>query len=52
MKLLRFRYNWKRFSGEPNYGFVLRNADENLEASTEKMCMTTYENPTLVLTYY
>ena len=39
-------------SGAPNYGFVLKNRDENLGAFTNKTCLTTYTNPTLELTYY
>lgn len=41
---------WLR--GEPNYGFVLKNADENLGAFINKRCETTYSNPNLELTYY
>jgi hypothetical protein len=41
---------WLR--GEPNYGFVLKNADENLNAFANKSCVTTYTNPVLELTYY
>jgi hypothetical protein len=39
-------------TGAPNYGFVLKNRDENLGAFTNKTCVTTYSNPTLELTYY
>ncbi len=39
-------------SGSPNYGFVLKNRDENLGTFTNKNCLTTYTNPTLELTYY
>jgi len=46
----RFVAAWMR--GEPNFGFVLRNADENLGAFTNKVCMTTYTEPTLEVTYY
>lgn len=38
--------------GQPNYGFVLINTDENLGAFTNKRCLTAYTNPTLELTYY
>ena len=41
---------WMR--GEPNFGFVLRNADENLNAFTNKSCITRYTEPGLELTYY
>jgi len=41
---------WLR--GEPNYGFLLRNDDENLGAFTDKRCRTAYTNPVLELTYY
>ena len=39
-------------SGSPNYGFVLKNRDENLGAFTNKKCLTMYTNPTLEVTYY
>lgn len=39
-------------TGEPNYGFVLRNADENVRAFAENQCVTSYGAPTLELTYY
>ena len=39
-------------SGSPNYGFILKNRDENLGAFTNKTCITIYTNPTLELTYY
>jgi hypothetical protein len=39
-------------SGSPNYGFVLKNRDENLGTFTNKRCLTAYTNPTLELTYY
>lgn len=38
--------------GEPNYGFVLRNDDENLGAFTNKFCVTEYASPTLDIVYY
>jgi hypothetical protein len=42
---------WLR--GEPNYGFVVRNSDENLDAFTNKECITRYAtNPVLEITYY
>ena len=41
---------WLR--GEPNYGFLLRNDDENLGAFTDKRCRSAYTNPVLELTYY
>ena len=41
---------WLR--GQPNYGFVLINTDENLGAFTNKACLTSYSNPTLEVTYY
>lgn len=42
---------WLR--GEPNYGFVVRNSDENPKTFTNKTCLTTYAtNPVLELTYY
>jgi hypothetical protein len=41
---------WLR--GEPNYGFVLRNSDENLDAFTNKECITKYASPVLEITYY
>lgn len=45
---------WLR--GEPNYGFVVKNADENLRAFVTKKCMTIYSpydyDYTLDLTYY
>lgn len=41
---------WSR--GEPNYGFVLRNDDENLGAFTNKNCVTDFTSPTLDIVYY
>jgi hypothetical protein len=41
---------WLR--GEPNYGFLLKNDDENLGAFTNKTCRSAYSNPVLELTYY
>lgn len=41
---------WSR--GEPNYGFVLRNEDENLDAFTNKVCVTEYTSPALDIVYY
>ncbi|MFN2460493.1 MAG: hypothetical protein ABR591_07380 [Candidatus Velthaea sp.] len=39
-------------SGQPNYGFVLRGASENLGGQTNEQCYTTYVNPVLTVTYY
>ncbi|MEA2719769.1 MAG: hypothetical protein QOJ39_1633 [Candidatus Eremiobacteraeota bacterium] len=39
-------------SGEPNYGFVVKNEDENLGAFINKRCMTTFRDPVLEITYY
>jgi hypothetical protein len=41
---------WMR--GEPNFGFVLKNSDENLAAFTNKSCLTKYAAPTLEVVYY
>ncbi|MDQ2991749.1 MAG: DNRLRE domain-containing protein, partial [Candidatus Eremiobacteraeota bacterium] len=41
---------WLR--GEPNYGFVVKNDDENTGAFTNETCQTIYSNPTLDVTYY
>jgi hypothetical protein len=41
---------WLR--GEPNYGFVLKNSDENLGAFIDKRCETAYTSPSLEITYY
>jgi hypothetical protein len=41
---------WLR--GEPNYGFLMKNDDENLGAFTDKRCRSAYTNPVLELTYY
>jgi len=41
---------WMR--GEPNYGFVVKGADENLGAFTNKTCFTTYTPAVLEVTYY
>ena len=41
---------WLR--GEPNYGFIMKNADENPNAFTNKRCLTTYVKPLLDVTYY
>jgi hypothetical protein len=42
--------SWMR--GEPNYGFVLRNGDENINAFTNKQCETGFTRPVLEITYY
>ncbi len=42
--------SWLR--GNPNYGFVLKNSGENLNAFTNHKCLTTYSNPILEITYY
>jgi hypothetical protein len=41
---------WMR--GESNYGFVLRNDDENSSAFTTKQCETMYFDPVLEISYY
>ena len=39
-------------SGEPNYGIVVKNEDENLGAFIDKKCLTTFKDPVLEITYY
>jgi hypothetical protein len=39
-------------AGSPNYGFVIRNDDENLGAFENSQCETVYTNPQLELVYY
>ncbi len=39
-------------NGQPNYGFVLLNRDENLGAFMNKRCVTSYSGPVLEITYY
>lgn len=38
--------------GQPNYGFVLINSDEDTGAFANRVCQTTYSNPILEITYY
>ncbi|MDQ2679624.1 MAG: hypothetical protein M3Y21_01180 [Candidatus Eremiobacteraeota bacterium] len=43
--------NW--VAGAPrNYGFILQNSDENLNAFTENSCLTRYFNESLEVTYF
>jgi len=41
---------WLR--GEPNYGFVLKNRDENIDAFANKSCTAYLSNPVLEISYY
>ncbi len=41
---------WQR--GDPNYGFVIKNHHEDLNAFTNDQCETVYTKPVLELTYY
>jgi hypothetical protein len=42
----------KVLAGAPNYGFVVRNDDENLNAFVNDQCETVYGNPQLELVYF
>ncbi len=39
-------------NGAPNYGFVLRSQQENLNAFTEATCISYYDPPTLTVEYF
>ena len=39
-------------AGSPNYGFVMRNDSENLDAFMNAQCETVYGNPQLEIVYY
>jgi len=39
-------------AGSPNYGFVIRNENENLDAFMNAQCETVYGDPQLDLEYY
>jgi hypothetical protein len=39
-------------NGKPNWGFVLRSQQENINAFTEAKCISTYDPPTLTVEYF